>query len=55
MEHSELLLEAKVAIDRIYEDQSVDLRVTFDSLQEVADLIQMNMDSIESDMLANRG
>ena len=52
MNHLELMLEAKVAINKVFSDTSVDLQVTKDSMQELSELIESNIEAIEDDMKA---
>ena len=47
MNHLELMLEAKAAIDKVFSDTSVDQQTTKDSMEELSELIETNIEAIE--------
>jgi len=50
MNHLELMLNAKVAINKVFSDTSVDLQTTKDSMEELLEIIETNIEALEEDI-----
>jgi hypothetical protein len=48
--HHILTLAAKVAIDRVHKDQSVDSETTLSSLEEIRDELEILIEAVQSDI-----
>jgi hypothetical protein len=49
MDHVELVLRAKAALDRVFSDRSVSRKTTKDSLEELKGEIDIMLDTLEDD------
>ena len=50
MKHLKLLHQAKVAIDKVFDDSSVDLETVLGSLEELQELVEANIRGVQEDM-----
>ena len=51
MIHSELVRQAKIAIDKVFDDTSVDLETALASLEELQEQVEMNIQAVQDDII----